>query len=153
MNVTPFPWPDLIIIACLIVLNGVFAMSELAIVSAKTARLQAKAEKGSAGAKTAIALAADPGKFLSTVQIGISLVAIVTGAFSGASLEGPLGERLVLLGAPESMANETGFIVAIALTTYFSLVVGELVPKQMACLLYTSPSPRDRQKSRMPSSA
>ena len=132
MNVTPFPWPDLIIIACLIVLNGVFAMSELAIVSAKTARLQAKAEKGSAGAKTAIALAADPGKFLSTVQIGISLVAIVTGAFSGASLEGPLGERLVLLGAPESMANETGFIVAIALTTYFSLVVGELVPKQMA---------------------
>lgn len=132
MNVTPFPWPDLIIIACLIVLNGVFAMSELAIVSAKTARLQAKADKGSAGAKTAIALAADPGKFLSTVQIGISLVAIITGAFSGSTLEVPLGERFALLGVPADMANEVGFVVAIALTTYFSLVVGELVPKQIA---------------------
>ncbi|MEP2735176.1 MAG: hemolysin family protein [Erythrobacter sp.] len=129
---TPFPWPDLIIIACLIVLNGVFAMSELAIVSAKTARLQAKAEKGSTGAKTAIALAADPGKFLSTVQIGISLVAIITGAFSGASLGAPLGERLALIGVPADMAGEVGFVTAIALTTYFSLVVGELVPKQIA---------------------
>ena len=129
---TPFPWPDLIIIACLIVLNGVFAMSELAIVSAKTARLQAKADKGSAGAKTAISLAADPGKFLSTVQIGISLVAIITGAFSGSTLEVPLGERFALLGVPADMANEVGFVVAIALTTYFSLVVGELVPKQIA---------------------
>lgn len=132
MNVTPFPWPDLIIIACLIVLNGVFAMSELAIVSAKTARLQAKADKGSAGAKTAIALAADPGKFLSTVQIGISLVAIITGAFSGSTLEVPLGERFALIGVPADIANEVGFVFAIALTTYFSLVVGELVPKQIA---------------------
>ena len=107
-------------------------MSELAIVSAKTARLQAKADKGSAGAKTAIALAADPGKFLSTVQIGISLVAIITGAFSGSTLEVPLGERFALLGVPADMANEVGFVVAIALTTYFSLVVGELVPKQIA---------------------
>ncbi len=132
MNVTPFPWPDLIIIACLIVLNGIFAMSELAIVSAKTARLQAKAEKGSSAARTAISLAADPGKFLSTVQIGITLVGIIAGAYSGSSLGGPVGERLAAIGVPADMAGDAGFITVIALTTYFSLVVGELVPKQLA---------------------
>ncbi len=129
---TPFPWPDLFIIFGLIVLNGVFAMSELAIVSAKTARLKAKAEDGSAAAKTALELAADPGKFLSTVQIGITLVAIITGAYSGASLEEPLGERLIPLGVPADMASDVGFGIAIALTTYLSLVIGELVPKQLA---------------------
>lgn len=129
---TPFPWPDLIIIACLIVLNGVFAMSELAIVSAKTARLQAKADKGSAGAKTALALAAEPGKFLSTVQVGITLIAIIIGAFSGASLEGPVGERLAVLGVPSDIADQVAFFTVIAVTTYLSVVVGELVPKQIA---------------------
>ncbi len=129
---TPFPWPDLLIIAGLIVLNGVFAMSELAIVSAKTARLKSAADKGSGAAATALALAADPGKFLSTVQIGITLVGIVAGAYSGASLGGPVGERLELLGVPAEYAAEAGFAVVIALTTYFSLVVGELVPKQIA---------------------
>lgn len=129
---TPFPWPDLLIIGGLIVLNGVFAMSELAIVSARTARLQAAAEKGSGAAKTAIALAADPGKFLSTVQIGITLISIVAGAYSGSSLGTPAGERLAAIGVPEEYAAETGFVLAIALTTYFTLVVGELVPKQVA---------------------
>ncbi|MEL6528886.1 MAG: hemolysin family protein [Pseudomonadota bacterium] len=129
---TPFPWDDLFIIAALIVLNGVFAMSELAIVSAKTARLKARAEDGSVSARTALSLAADPGKFLSTVQIGITLIAIITGAFSGASLEGPVGERLALLGVPDDMSGQVAFIVVIALTTYFSVVVGELVPKQLA---------------------
>ncbi|MDJ0642160.1 MAG: hemolysin family protein [Erythrobacter sp.] len=129
---TPFPWDDLFIIAALIVLNGVFAMSELAIVSAKTSQLKARAEEGSASAKTALALAAEPGKFLSTVQIGITLIAIITGAFSGASLEAPVGERLALLGVPTEMSGEIAFIAVIALTTYFSVVVGELVPKQLA---------------------
>lgn len=129
---TPFPWPDLLIIAGLIVLNGVFAMSELAIVSAKTARLQSAADKGSRAAQTALSLAADPGKFLSTVQIGITLVGIVAGAYSGASLGGPVGERLEMLGLPSAYADEAGFAVVIALTTYGSLVVGELVPKQVA---------------------
>ncbi len=129
---TPFPWTDLIIIGGLIVLNGVFAMSELAIVSAKTARLKGKAEDGSAAAKTAISLAADPGKFLSTVQIGITLVAIISGAYSGSSLGGPIGERLVLIGVPVDMSADVGFIIAIAFTTYFTLVIGELVPKQLA---------------------
>jgi len=130
--VTPFPWADLFIIAGLIVLNGVFAMSELAIVSAKTSRLTARAEDGSSAAQLAIQLAADPGKFLSTVQIGITLIGIIAGAYSGASLGTPVGERLVALGLPADISQTTGFAVVIAITTYFSLVVGELVPKQLA---------------------
>lgn len=129
---TPFPWTDLFIIAGLILLNGVFAMSELAIVSAKPARLRAARDKGSIGARVALQLAADPGKFLSTVQIGITLVGIIAGAYSGTSLGGPVGERLAMLGVPVEWADDTGFISVIALTTYFSLVVGELVPKQLA---------------------
>lgn len=113
-------------------LNGVFAMSELAIVSAKTTRLRSAADKGSRAATVALALAADPGKFLSTVQIGITLVGIIAGAYSGASLGGPVGERLEALGVPHRYAEESGFALVIALTTYFSLVVGELVPKQLA---------------------
>ena len=128
----PFPWSDVLVIAGLILLNGVFAMSELAIVSARTARLRLAAERGSAGAKVAIALAADPGKLLSTAQTGITLVGIIAGAFSGASLGGPLGERLIALGLRPDWAPQAGFAIAIALTTYFSLVVGELVPKQVA---------------------
>lgn len=129
---TPFPWTDLLIIAGLIVINGVFAMSELAIVSARTTRLQAAANNGSGAARTAMALAADPGKFLSTVQIGITLIGIIAGAYSGASLGGPVGQRLALLGVPAEYAADMGFVLVIALTTYFSLVVGELVPKQLA---------------------
>lgn len=129
---TPFPWTDLLIILGLIVLNGVFAMSELAIVSARTAKLRSAAQQGSAGAQTALALSADPGKFLSTVQIGISLVSIVAGAYSGASLGGPVGERLVAMGVPADWADQLSFALVIALTTYLSLVVGELVPKQIA---------------------
>nr|WP_298931621.1 hemolysin family protein [uncultured Erythrobacter sp.] len=129
---TPFPWPDLFIIAGLIVLNGVFAMSELAIVSAKTSKLKARAEDGSAGANIALRLAEEPGKFLSTVQIGITLIGIIAGAYSGASLGGPVGERLAALGVSADMADQAGFALVIAVTTYFSLVVGELVPKQLA---------------------
>jgi putative hemolysin len=130
--VTPFPWSDLAIIIALVVLNGVFAMSELAIVSAKTSALEARAEGGSASAKVALGLAADPGKFLSTVQIGITLIGIIAGAYSGASLGGPVGERLAALGLPAEYAPETGFAVVIAFTTYLSLIIGELVPKQLA---------------------
>ena len=131
-GVTPFPWTDLAIILALVVLNGVFAMSELAIVSAKTSTLEAKAEAGSTSARIAIALAAEPGKFLSTVQIGITLIGIINGAYSGASLGGPVGERLAALGLPPQYADETGFAVVIAFTTYISLIIGELVPKQLA---------------------
>jgi len=131
-GVTPFPWTDLAIILALVVLNGVFAMSELAIVSAKTSALESRAEAGSASARIAIALAANPGKFLSTVQIGITLIGIIAGAYSGASLGGPVGERLAAFGLPAQYADETGFALVIAFTTYLSLIVGELVPKQLA---------------------
>ncbi|MEM7702504.1 MAG: hemolysin family protein [Pseudomonadota bacterium] len=129
---TPFPWAYLFIILGLIVLNGVFAMSELAIVSAKTSRLKARAEEGSSAARIALRLAAEPGKFLSTVQIGITLIGIIAGAFSGANLGGPVGERLIALGLPVELGEQAGFFLVIAITTYFSLVVGELVPKQLA---------------------
>ena len=129
---TPFPWTDLIIIAALILLNGLFSMSELAIVSARQARLRVSADRGSKSARTAIALAADPGKFLSTVQIGITLIGIIAGAYSGSSLGGPVGERLQALGLPARFAPEAGFTLVIIATTYASLVIGELVPKQLA---------------------
>src|SRR6478735_1962932 len=129
---SPFPWSDLAILAALILLNGVFSMSELAIVSARPARLRLAAERGSGGARVALPRVADPGKFLSTVQIGITLVAIVNGAISGATLGGPLGVLLGELGVSADVAGDAGFWLAIALTTYLSIVVGELVPKQLA---------------------
>jgi putative hemolysin len=130
--VSSFPWSDVAIIAALILLNGLFAMSELAIVSARTARLKLASDSGSVAALVALRLAADPGKFLSTVQIGITLVGIIAGAYSGASLGGPVGQRLEALGVPPRYADDAGFFSVIILTTYFSLVVGELVPKQIA---------------------
>ena len=129
---SPFPWSELALLLALILLNGVFSMSELAIVSARTAQLRIAADRGSRGARVALDLAADPGKFLSTVQIGITLVGIVNGAISGATLGGPVGERLAALGLAERYADNAGFALAIAVTTYLSLVVGELVPKQLA---------------------
>ena len=90
------------------------------------------AEQGNAGARMALSLSADPGKFLSAVQIGITLVGIIAGAYSGSALGGPTGERLAALGVPLRWAPEAGFALVIAVTTYLSLVVGELVPKQLA---------------------
>ena len=127
-----FPWGDVAIILALIALNGAFSMSELAVVSSRKPRLEALARKGSSGAEAALKLAADPGRFLSSVQIGITLIGIIAGAYSGASLGGPMGERLELLGMGEKLAETTGFVIVIALTTYLSLVIGELVPKQFA---------------------
>lgn len=129
---TPFPWPDALVIVGLVVLNGLFSMSELAIVSARPARLRVAADAGSGGARTALLLASDPGKFLSTVQIGITLVGIIAGAYSGSSLGGPTAERLAAMGVPARYADNAGFILVIAITTYLSLVIGELVPKQLA---------------------
>lgn len=135
---SPFPWSDVAIILALVLMNGFFAMSEIAIVSARKPRLQAMARAGRAGAATAIALAEEPGRFLSSVQIGITLVGILAGAYSGASLGGPVGERLVSLGADSGIADDLGFAIVIAITTYLSLVIGELIPKQFAL---TRPEP------------
>lgn len=128
----PFPWLDVAIILALTALNGFFAMSELAIVSARKPRLQAMEKARKRGAAIALRLQSDPGRFLSSVQIGITLVGILTGAYSGAALGGPVADRLVLLGVPADSAEEIGFGLVIALTTYLSLIIGELVPKQFA---------------------
>ncbi len=128
----PFPWIDVAIILALVALNGVFAMSELAIVSARKARLDGLARAGKRGAQTAMDLAANPGKFLSTVQIGITLIGIIAGAYSGSSLGTPTALRIEALGVEKELAETIGFTIVIALTTYASLIVGELVPKQFA---------------------
>jgi putative hemolysin len=128
----PFPWLDVLLIFALICLNGVLAMSELAIVSSREARLKAMAKSGRSGAQAALDLAADPGRFLSTVQSGITLISIFAGAFSGASLGQPVAARLQLLGLEPETAVTVGFGVVIVFTTYFSLVIGEIVPKQIA---------------------
>ncbi len=130
--ISPFPWFDVIIILMLIALNGVFAMAEMAIVSSRKPRLKAMAKQGRWGAQTALDLAADPGRFLSTVQIGITLIGILAGAYSGASLGGPVGVRLARLGLAPETAATLGFVIVIFVTTYASLVIGELVPKQFA---------------------
>jgi putative hemolysin len=123
---------DVLIIALLIALNGLFAMSELAVVSSRKPRLKAMAKKGRKGAQTALNLSADPARFLSIVQIGITLISVLAGAFSGAQLGGPVADRLALLGLAPDTAQSVGFAVVIVLTTFASLVVGELVPKQIA---------------------
>ena len=128
----PFPWVDVAILLALIALNGFFALSELAIVSARRARLQAMAKAGRRGAQAALTLAEDPGRFLSTAQIGITLIGILTGAFSGEKLGGPVADRLAAAGLPAGAAQSLGFAAVIALTTYFSLTIGELIPKQLA---------------------
>src|SRR3954453_12780202 len=131
-HLDPIPWLDVLLLLALIGLNGVLAMSELAIVSSREARLKAMARRGSTGAQCALDLAADPGRFLSTVQSGITLMSVIAGAFSGASLGEPAAQRLQLLGLKPDTAHTVGFGVVIVLTTFVSLVIGEIVPKQLA---------------------
>jgi putative hemolysin len=123
---------ELIVAFLLIALNGVFALSELAIVSARRSRLKNMAEDGKRGAATALSLSENPGRFLSTVQIGITLVGILAGAFSGAALGDQLGEFLLSEGVSPRFAHPVGYGLVIAFITYLSVVIGELVPKQVA---------------------
>ncbi|MDQ4044224.1 MAG: hemolysin family protein [Chloroflexota bacterium] len=124
---------EFLIVFLLIVFNGLLAMSELAVVSARTSRLEQRANEGSEGAKVALELAAQPDRFLSTVQIGITLIGVGTGALGGATLSGPVGEQLARIpGVGETTGTSiAGFVVVIGIT-YLSLVVGELVPKRIA---------------------
>lgn len=123
---------EILIVAALIVLNGGLAMSELAIVSARPARLKPLAADGSRGAQIALRLAAEPGRFLSSVQIGITLVGVLSGAFSGATLGARLANWLLAQGVAADFANTLGVGGVVVLLTYMSLIVGELVPKQIA---------------------
>jgi putative hemolysin len=123
---------ELGIVTILIVTNGLLSMSELAIVSSRPARLAALAERSVKGARRALALASDPGKFLSTVQIGITLIGVLSGAFSGATLGLRLTNMLVEAGWSRGVADAIGVGAVVTVITYASLIIGELVPKQIA---------------------
>ena len=123
---------ELVIAALLIALNGVFALSELAIVSSRKTRLKVMVENGRSGARAALELAENPGRFLSTVQIGITLVVILAGVFSGAALAEILGAMLKTRGIEPVFAQPLSYFIVIGLITYLSVVVGELVPKHLA---------------------
>src|SRR3954452_10615579 len=123
---------ELGIVTVLIIINGLLSMSELAIVSSRPARLAGLVEKGVRGSRRALALAADPGKFLSTVQIGITLIGVLSGAFSGATLGQRLSLWLAELGLSQGLADAIGVGLVVGIITYASLIVGELVPKQIA---------------------
>lgn len=123
---------ELGIVTVLIVINGLLSMSELAIVSSRPARLAALVEKNVRGSRRALALASDPGKFLSTVQIGITLIGVLSGAFSGATLGLRLTSSLVEAGLSQGLADAIGVGAVVAVITYASLIIGELVPKQIA---------------------
>ena len=101
-------WLELTIVIVLVLLNGLLAMSELAIVSSRPSRLKVMIERDVVGSRRALALASDPGKFLSTVQIGITLVGVLSGAFSGATLGVRLAEWLLAVGVPPGSAEPIG---------------------------------------------
>jgi len=122
---------ELIIVTALIIVNGFLAMSELALVSAKKPLLERMERSGSRGAAVALALTREPGRMLSTVQVGITLVGIIAGAFGGATMAERGDAWLESVGLPTRIAEPLAYVVVIAVITYFSVVVGELVPKQL----------------------
>jgi putative hemolysin len=123
---------EILIILLLVLLNGAFAMSELAIVSSRRSRLMALQKRGVRGADTALALADDPKRFLPTVQVGITMVGIIAGAFGGARLSGTVAHALEMLPFPVPFVQEVSFALVVLVITYLSLILGELVPKQLA---------------------
>ncbi|WP_214020628.1 hemolysin family protein [Methanoculleus sp.] len=123
---------NIAIIVLLILTNGFFSMTEFALVSARTTRLQKKAADGDAGAAAALELAADPTQFLSTVQVGITVVGILAGAFGGATLTGPLAEVFASIPLVAPYSGPLAVVTVVAVITYLTLVVGELVPKRVA---------------------
>jgi putative hemolysin len=123
---------ELMIVLSLTAVNGLLAMSELAIVSSRKARLEQMARQGGAGARTALSLIADPGRFLSTVQIGITLVGVVAGAYSGATLGERLGIWLTAFPVFGDYGYTAGIGIVVLSITYLSVILGELVPKRIA---------------------
>jgi putative hemolysin len=125
---------DIALLLFLILLNGVFAMSEIAVVSSRKARLQRLAEDGSPGAQSALALHSDPSNFLSTIQVGITSIGILSGAIGEAALADPLSAWLSGFALIEPYAHVIALTVVVLGLTYFSVVVGELVPKRLGLL-------------------
>ncbi|MBC7982262.1 MAG: HlyC/CorC family transporter [Candidatus Obscuribacterales bacterium] len=123
---------QILVIVGLVLLNGFFSMSEMALVSSKRARLQAAAERGSSGAKVALQLLADPTNFLSAVQVGITLIGILTGVYSGATFAQHLATVLGGWGVPLRYADDSAYALVVTAVTFLSLILGELVPKRVA---------------------
>lgn len=123
---------ELLVVVFLVLLNGFFAMSEMALVSARKARLQSMAADGDSQAVAALKLSRDPGRFLSTVQIGITLIGILAGAFSGATIADKLGDWFETAPALAGYGDALALAVVVISLTYLSLIIGELVPKQVA---------------------
>lgn len=123
---------EILILILLILTNGLFSISEMAVVSARKVRLQQRAEEGDRGAKTALALAVQPTRFLSTVQVGITLIGILSGAFGGATVAEALAAYFARFPALEPYSEAIGVGIVVAVISYFSLVFGELVPKRLA---------------------
>ena len=128
----PLPIIEVIVTLLLILLNGIFAMSETAFVSARKARLQQRADKGDANAQAALELVDAPNRFLSTVQIGITLIGILAGAFGGATIAQSLSLSLRQISWLAPYAETVSFVIVVTAITYLSLVIGELVPKRIA---------------------
>lgn len=122
---------EIIIILLLILVNGIFAMSEIAVIQARKTTLSNDEKKGSKGAKTALRLANDPDRFLSTVQIGITLIGILTGIYSGASLSGRFSDVFESFGMPERWAYPLAQGIIVIVVTYLTIIFGELVPKRI----------------------
>jgi putative hemolysin len=120
------------VILLLTLLNGFFSLAEMALVSAKRSRLQSAAEQGRTGARIALALLEDPTTFLSSVQVGITLISIYTGVYSGAMLAEPLAVILEAQRVPANIAANVAFVIVVVAVTFISLIVGELVPKRVA---------------------
>ena len=123
---------EIAVVLVLIALNGLFALSELAVVSSRRSRLRALAQEGRRGANRALALASDPSRFLSTAQIGITAVGLAAGAYSGATLSADLTRILLDHGVPDRAAEWLAYFVVFFAITYLSLIIGELVPKNLA---------------------
>nr|MBN1228365.1 HlyC/CorC family transporter [Anaerolineae bacterium] len=123
---------EIVLIVLMVLANGVFAMSEMAVVSARSARLQRLAEAGNAGARAALELIESPNRFLSTVQIGITLIGILAGAFGGATIAQELAISLSEVPLIGPYSEAIGVAIVVLGTTYLSLVIGELAPKRLA---------------------
>jgi len=125
-------WSEASVILALVLLNGFFAGSELALVSARKARLRALADRGIRGARVALQLLENPTRLLSSVQIGITLVGILTGVYSGAAFADDLAVHLKRIDWLVEYAEESAFGIVVVAVTYLSLILGELVPKRLA---------------------
>ncbi len=122
---------EILILLCLILMNGFFAMAEIAMVSVRRERLRMRADQGDAGARAALELAESPNRFLSTVQIGITLIGVVAGVFGGATLAVQLADLLRQVPAIALYAEEIALFVVVGCITFLSLVIGELAPKRI----------------------